>query len=175
MTTTTTTTMTVPAPAHLVAVVSDGYECLAECGCGWASDRQPTPDAADTAGAEHCESAIGPPDEMDLLMSGLLDLQDDLAATVVWLAENWSAHLPSLGWYANGSDHEPDRPALRVLGACNPVELAAAAAVLDSALTDDPPNDSGSARYRRATRDIGRVRIEVFTSLAAALAAETAP
>jgi hypothetical protein len=172
---TTTTTMTVPAPAHQVAVVSDGYEYLAECACGWASDWQPTPDAADTAGAEHCEAAIGPPDEMDRLMSALLDLQDDLAATVVWLAENWSAHLPSLGWYANGSEHEPGRPALRVLGACDPDELAAAAAVLGSALTDDPPTDSGAARYRRATRDIGRVRIEVFTRLDRCEPPETAP
>ena len=28
-------------------------------------------------------------------MSGLLDLQDDLADTVMWLAENWSADLPT--------------------------------------------------------------------------------
>jgi hypothetical protein len=171
---TTTTTTTAPAPAHLT-VVSDGYEYLAECACGWASDWQPTPDAAGTAGAEHRSGAIGPPDEMDRLMSGLLDLQDDLAATVVWLAENWSSHLPSLGWYANGSDHEPHRPALRVLGACNPDELAAAAAVLGSSLTDDPPNDRGAARYRRAARDLGRVRIEVFTRLDRCELAAAAP
>jgi hypothetical protein len=172
---TTTTTMTVPAPAHLVAVVSDGYEYLAECACGWASDWQPTPDTADTAGAEHCEGAIGPPDEMDRLMSALLDIQDDLAATVVWLAENWSAQLPSLGWYSYGSELEPDHPALRVLGACDSDELSAVAAVLGSALTDDPPNDSGAARYRRAIRDIGRVRIEVFTCLYRCEPPETAP
>jgi hypothetical protein len=162
---TTTTTMTAPAPAHLAAVVSDGCEFLAECSCGWASDWQPTPDAADTAGAEHCEGAIGPPDEMDQLMTGLLDLQDDLAAVVVWLAENWSADLPPLGWYANGSDRDSARPALWVIGACDPDELAPAAAVLDAALTDDPPAGEDRIRYRRAVRDIGRVRIEVFTPL----------
>jgi hypothetical protein len=169
------TTMTAPAPTHLVTVVSDGFEYLAECACGWASDWQPTPDAADTAGAEHCDGAVGPPDDMDRLMGALLDLQEDLAATVMWLAENWSAHLPSLGWYANGSDHEPDRPALRVLGACDPDDLAAVAVVLGSAPADDPCNSGGSRRYRRAVRDIGRVRIEVFVSLDRCERAETAP
>jgi hypothetical protein len=150
-----------PAPAHLVAVVSDGYEFLAECGCGWASEWAATPEAADGAGAEHRREVVGSPDAMDRLMTGLLDLQDDLAAVVVWLAENWSADLPSLGWYANGSDH--DRPALRVIGACNPDELATVARVLGTALCDDRPHDEGRTRYRRAVRDIGRVRIEVFT------------
>jgi hypothetical protein len=171
----TTTTTTVPVPAHLVAVASDGYEFLAECACGWASHWQPTPDAAERAGTEHCAGATGPPDEMDRLMSSLLDLQEDLAATVVWLAENWSTHLPVLGWYANGSDLDPDRPALRVLGACDPAELAPAAAVLGSALTDDSPNDRGAGRYRRAARDIGRVRIEVFARLDNGEPTETTP
>jgi hypothetical protein len=157
------TTMTAPAPAHLVAVVSDGYEFLAECSCGWASDWANFPEAADAAGAEHRRDVVGPPDEMDRLMTGLLDLQDDLAAVVVWLAENWSADLPPLGWYANGGDRDTARPALRVIGACDPDELAPAAVVLDSALADDPPGGAGVTRYRRAVRDIGRVRIEVFT------------
>ena len=157
--------MTVPAPAHGVAVVSDGFDYLAECSCGWASDWHARPEDADMAGTEHCDAAIGPPDAMDLLMSALLDLQEDLAATVMWLAENWSAHLPELGWYANGDDRDTARPAVRVLGACDPGELAAAAKVLDSALADDPPNEHGAARYRRAARDIGRVRVEVFAPL----------
>jgi hypothetical protein len=171
MTTTTTTTV----PAHLASVVSDGYEYLAECSCGWASDWQPTPDAADGAGAEHRDGAIGPPDAMDRLMSALLDIQDDLAATVMWLAENWSAHLPSLGWFSNGSDRDPGRPALSVLGACDPGELAAAAAVLGGPLVDDPPNDRGAVRYRRAARNIGWVRIEVVSRLDRPMPGATAP
>jgi hypothetical protein len=164
MTTTTTPTVAArPVPAHLVAVVSDGYEFLAECSCGWASDWANSPGAADVAGAEHRSDAVGPPDAMDRLMTGLLDLQDHLAAVVVWLAENWSADPPPLGWCANGSDRDLDRPALRVIGACNPDELAAVARALGAALCDDPPNDQGRTRYRRAIRDIGRVRIEVFT------------
>jgi hypothetical protein len=171
---TTTTTMTAPPPAHLVAVVSDGYEYLAECSCGWASDWLVTPEAADTAGREHCDGAVGPPDEMDRLMSGLLDLQDDLAAVVVWLAENWSADLPALSWYGSGGRYDADRPAVRVLGACEPDELAAAAAVLGGVRSDDPVNDRGATRYRRASRDIGRVRIEVLARLDRCEAAETA-
>jgi hypothetical protein len=172
---TTTTTMTAPVPAHLVGVVSDGFEYLAECSCGWASAGHDTPDAADTAGAEHADEAVGPPDEMDRLMSGLLDLQDDLAAVVVWLAENWSAHLPPLGWHANGSDRDSDRPALRVTGYCHPDELADAATVLGAMPTDDPAPDSYGTRYRRAVRDIGRVRVEVFTAMARAEATEPTP
>jgi hypothetical protein len=173
MTTMTATTMLVPA--HVVAVVSDGFEYLAECSCGWAGDWQSTPDAADTAGAEHTDPAVGPPDEMDRLMSGLLDLQDDIASVVMWLAENWSAHLPPLGWSALGSDHEHDRPAIRVLGYCEPSELAGAAAALGAAPRDDPANDHGHTLYRRVIRDFGTVRIDIFTSLTDALAAETVP
>jgi hypothetical protein len=155
MTTTTTTTIAArPVPAHLVAVVSDGFKFLAECSCGWASDWHANARGVDAAGVEHREVAVGPPDAMDRLMTGLLDLQDDLAATVVWLAENWSADLPSLGWYANGSD-DRDRPALWVIGACGPDELVSAAAVLGSSLCDDPPNGEGRTRYRRAARVIG--------------------
>jgi hypothetical protein len=172
---TTTTTMTAPVPAHLVAVVSDGYEYLAECSCGWASDWHPTPDAADAAGAEHTETAVGPPDAMDRIMSSLLDLQDDIATVVMWLAENWSAHLPVLGWSASGGDYNHDRPVMRVLGYCAPSELAGAAAALGTAPSDDPPNDRGHTRYRRVIRDFGRVRIDIYTSLTDALSAETVP
>jgi hypothetical protein len=167
------TTMRAPVPVHVVAVVSDGFEFLAECGCGWASDWHPTPETADSAGTEHRDAAVGPPDAMDVLMSGLLDLQEDLAATVVWLAENWSAHLPELGWSANGDDRDTSRPAVRVLGACDPGELAAAAVVLGSVPVADPPTHRG-IRFRRAVRDIGRVRIEVIVSLDRGERAETA-
>jgi hypothetical protein len=167
-------TMTVPVPTHAVSVVSDGFEFVAECSCGWAGDWQASPGDADAAGAEHRDGAIGPPDAMDLLMSALLDLQEDLAATVVWLAENWSAQLPPLGWYANGDDRHTSQPALCVIGACDPDELQPAADVLGSTLTDDPPNERGTPRFRRAVRDIGRVRIEVFASLDRCERAETA-
>jgi hypothetical protein len=173
MTTTTTTDMTL-VPAHLVRVESDGYEFLAECSCGWASDWYATPEAADLAGGEHVEGAVGPPDVMDGFMSGLLDLQDDLAAAVIWLAENWSAHLPGLGWFANGGDRDIARPAVTVLAYCDPGELITAAGVLGAAPTDDPPNDDGHTRYRRASRDFGRVRIQAYAKADACERAEAA-
>jgi hypothetical protein len=169
-----TTTRTAAAPIHVVQVVSDGHEYLAECSCGWASEWHLTAVEADAAGIDHCDgSALV--DEMDVLMSGLLDLQDDIAAVVVWLAENWSVALPPLGWSANGDDRHPGQAALRVHGYVSPTEFAAAAGVLGAVPVDSPPSESGAGRYRHATREFGRVQIEVFTSLADALAGEAAP
>jgi hypothetical protein len=104
-----TDTTTAPPPAHGFQIVGDGEEYLAECSCGWASGWACTPEEADRAGVEHRDGAVGPGDRMDLLMSGLLDLQDDIASVVIWLAENWSADLPPLGWSACGSDWDMSR------------------------------------------------------------------
>ena len=79
-----------------------------------------------------------------------------------------------MGWYANGGGHDLDLPALWVIGACDPAELVSAAAVLGSALCDDPPGGEGRTRYRRAVRVIGWVRIEVFAPLDRCEAAEAA-
>jgi hypothetical protein len=162
-----TTRTTVPAPTHPVAVVSDGDEYQATCTCGWVTGWQPSPEAADDEARWHRDDAARAADAMDGLMSDLLDLQDDLAAVVVWLAENWTTGLPQLGWTANGDDHHRDRPALRVLGYASPAELVAAALVLDTAPTDDPPAETDRARYRHVLRDFGRVRLDVFTLLPA--------
>jgi hypothetical protein len=161
-----TTTITAPAPTHPVTVLSDGDEYRATCTCGWASGWQFTPEAADDEGRWHRDDAALAADAMDGLMSDLLDLQDDLAAVVVWLAENWSIGLPQLGWTASGADRDRDRPALRVLGYASPAELAAAALVLDATPTDDPATDTERSRYRHVVRDFGRVRLDVFTLLA---------
>jgi hypothetical protein len=153
---------------HLVEVDSDSPydDCyFATCSCGWTGDIHHDAEWAAVDAAGHPSQAVGPADEMDRLMSGLLELQDNLADVVVWLAENWSAQLPPLGWYTNGSDSDRDQPAMRVTGYCTSDELADAAAVLGATPTDDPANDTGHTRYRRAVRDIGRVRIEVFTRL----------
>jgi hypothetical protein len=163
----TTDTMTAPAPTHVVKVAGDGDEYRAECGCGWASDWCFTPDDADWQATWHRDDAARAADAMDGLMSDLLDLQDDLAAVVVWLAENWSTGLPELGWSATGDDRHRDQPALRVFGYASPAELAAASLVLDVPVRDDLPSDSGRARYRHAIRDFGRVQIDIFTALAA--------
>jgi hypothetical protein len=161
----TTDTTTVPALAHPVAVISDGDEYRAECGCGWVSDWVVTAADADCEATWHRDDAVRAADVIDGLMSGLLDLQDDLSAVVVWLAENWSTSLPELRWSAVGDDRHPDRPAVRVAGYGSPAELSAAALVLDGLPWDDPPVEPGRGRYRHVTRDFGRVQLDIFTAL----------
>jgi hypothetical protein len=168
---TTITTTTTLVPAHRVAVVSDGYGYLAECACGWAGDWQATPEAADLAGSDHTDTTVGPPDDLDRAMTELLDLQDDLASTVVWLAENWSADLPALYVYSathyDDGDDACGKAGVRLLVPCDTdVErLARAAACLGASVIDDPANDEGRDRYRRATRVIGRVHIQAYSPL----------
>jgi hypothetical protein len=150
---------------HQVVTVTDGFEHRAECSCGWQSEWFLDDVEATEAGLEHPEIAVGPPDPLDGLMTALLDIQEDLAALVVWLAENWSADLPKLGWTANGDDHSPDRPALRVLGYAEPAEFTAAALVVDATPYDDPPTEAGQSGHRHVIRDFGRVRLDIFTLL----------
>ena len=159
---------------HVVEVVTDedGYRYRAECSCGWASDWLPYDDEAEWAAEDHREVAIDPepagrPEGFDRFMSGLLDVQDDLLAASMWLAEHWSADLPVPGWFSNGDDHDDKRPAFQVRVYClNARELTRAAEALDVAVVDDPAPDGCGNRYRRAIRRFGRVEVEAFTSLA---------
>src|SRR4029453_18684261 len=80
---------------HLVQVVRHralGYR--AECWCGWASAWCEEYLTADEAGVDHRGGTATPGTALGGTLSRLLDLQDDLADTVIWLAENWSAELP---------------------------------------------------------------------------------
>jgi hypothetical protein len=150
---------------HRVVTVTDGGEYRAECSCGWASEWFLDDVEAAEAGLEHPEIAVGPPDPLDGLVSGLLDIQDDLAAVVVWLAENWSTSLPKLGWSACGDDRDHERPALRVLGYAEPAEFTAAALVVDATPYDEPATAAGQTGWRHVSRDFGRVRLDIFTAL----------
>ena len=91
------TSVLFPADAfHLVQVVAHpacGYR--AECLCGWASGWADQRPAAQAACRQHREVAAGPCTWLDAALTGLLDLQDDLADTVFWLAETWVAELPT--------------------------------------------------------------------------------
>jgi hypothetical protein len=153
---------------HRAVMVTDGFEYRSECSCGWSSEWFLDDVEATEAGLEHPEIAVGPSDPMDGLMSALLDIQEDLAAVVVWLAENWSTGLPELGWSACGDDHSPERPALRVLGYAEPAEFTAAALVVDATPYDDAATGAGQTRWRHVGRDFGRVRLDIFTALPAA-------
>ncbi|MGH9005001.1 MAG: hypothetical protein ACRDYV_17915, partial [Acidimicrobiia bacterium] len=107
---------------HLVQVVRHracGWR--AECWCGWNSAWCDDYVTADEAGQDHREVAAGPPDGLDAALSGLLDLQDDLAATVMWLAEHWSADLPAPDVYSHTQYRENGEAlaAVRLLVYCD--------------------------------------------------------
>jgi hypothetical protein len=158
---------------HPVRVVTDqrtyGLGHRAECGCGWASAWTDDPADAEAAGLDHREVAVGPGDRLDRVMSELLDLQHDLAAMVVWLAENWSADLPAPVVYGcdGGGSGDPRPPARVELSAycVEPADLARIAHLLGVPPTDDDhPNRYGS-RYRWVRRDFGRVSLRAFTAM----------
>jgi hypothetical protein len=152
---------------HLVQVVHHKACGLrAECWCGWASAWCDDYATADEAACDHREAAAGPATSLDATLSGLLDLQDDVADAVIWLSENWSSDLPvpqahpSCRYLDNGQCV----PCLRLCVSCDtPDELAAMADLLAGPIVADPePNPYGS-RYQRVTRTFGRVDIEAFT------------
>jgi hypothetical protein len=165
MATTTTIDLT-----HPTQVVTDqrtyGLGHRAECGCGWASNWTDNPADAEAAAVDHREIAAGPGDGLDAVMSELLDLQDDLAAMVVWLAENWSADLPVPIVYACGGGIGFDPTQVKVAACClDPAELTRIAHLLGVPPVDDKDPNSQGRRYRNARRDFGRVTLHAFHRL----------
>lgn len=154
-------------PTHLVAVTYDagpaGHGCRAECDCGWHSDSFGDDyAAADLAASEHRDEMANPLDDLDRLINRLLDLQDDLAHTVLWLIDNWEPGLPVPGCMAL----DGDRPALRLLGYCtDPVALERAAELLGTPVTEDTDLDRNGNPYRHTVGDFGLVRLDVFTDV----------
>ena len=159
--------------AHRLRVETDhrvyGLGCRTVCSCGWASQWMlQSADDALRAGMEHIDTAVGPPDAMDALMSAMLDLQDDLAEVVMWLADNWSADLPTPALH--GADHD-DGSGGPVAGAgcwrpCGDEgALARAAERLGVPVRTDPGQDSYGSRFRRAWRRFGRVKVEIALQL----------
>jgi hypothetical protein len=157
---------------HLVQVVwhkALGYR--AECWCGWSSAWCDDCLTADEAGADHREVAAGPATGLDATLSGLLDLQDDLADTVIWLAENWSSDLPVPHPYARDVQRaDGERVAgVRLLVYCDTADyLVEVAQLLAAPVVADDASTRRGQRYQRATRDFGRVQIEAYIELAEA-------
>jgi hypothetical protein len=151
---------------HLVEVESfrpydDCYAAV--CTCGWVGDTQREPAWAEADAVDHREIAVGPGDDLDAVMSELLDMQDDLAGAVVWLAEHWSADLPAPTVYGAGGGTSPARVDLSTYCA-SPDGLARVAELLGAPVVDDPePNAVNGASYRRVSRRFGRVSITAFT------------
>ena len=152
---------------HLVQVVHHkacGHR--AECWCGWASAWCDDYETADAAAQDHHEVAAGSATDLDATISGLLDLQDDLADTLIWLAENWSSDLPvpqaqpRVRYRADGECI----PCLRLLIRCErPAELVAMAELLGGPVVADVEPSQHGSRYQRVTRSFGRVDIEAYT------------
>ena len=160
--------------AHLVQVVTEddssgGPAYRAQCSCGWVTDWLYHNDAAaHAAGVDHCEVATGPGDGLDRAMSDMLDIQDDLAAMVVWLAENWSADLPVPTVYGRGGGGGSLGPAgVELWAYCTDAsDLTRIAHLLGVPPTDDDqPNPHNGARYREAVRHFGRVSLRAFTKI----------
>jgi hypothetical protein len=102
-----------------------------------------------------------PADALDGLLGDLLDLQHDLADTVVWLAETWPADLraPTLTHQVTPEPRYGHRVWVYL---ADVGQLRRAAATLGAPLVaDDQANGSGS-RYARAIRAFGRVEVEAF-------------
>ena len=142
---------------HSVTTVTDGFEHQAQCSCGWASEWVADDVTAVLDGVEHPEVAVGPPDRLDEFVSGLLDVQDDLAQVVMWMAENWSPTLPVPALPGSASRRFDLAVQCR-----DAKELAELADVLDVEVEADPSYEAGDATYRRARRVFGSVVVEAW-------------
>jgi hypothetical protein len=165
------TTMTAIDLAHPTRVVGDpqvdGLGYRAECDCGWASEWTVNPADAEAACVDHREVEAGPGDGLDGVMSDLLDLQDDLASMVVWLAENWSADLPVPTVYGRGGDPQRRlRARVELSVYClDPADLVRVGHLLGVPPVDDDQPDTSGVRYRTARRNFGRVTLRAFRQI----------
>jgi hypothetical protein len=155
--------------AHLVQVVRHracGHR--AECWCGWCSAWCDDYEIADAAATDHRVVAVGRESGLDAALSGLLDLQDDLADAVMWLAENWAADLPVPSAYPRCEFLDGEvRPGVRLLVFCESGQaLAALADLLGEPVVADQSDRTGTRR-QRAVRCFGRVHLEAYSELCA--------
>ena len=86
-----------------------------------------------------------PADPIDHLVSELLDIQDDIAQAVTWIAEHWSAHLPSINWASAG----PGGRGALILTATAPTQavLDHIAALLDGDVVVEVHGDLGLTHH----------------------------
>jgi len=152
---------------HLVQVIHH-KACgnRAECWCGWASAWCDDYVAADEAASHHRKVAAGPATALDATLSGLLDLQDDLADALMWLADNWSSDLPVPQADPGGSYLQNGAfvPCLRLLVPCETTkQLVSLADLLAVPVVRDAEPDADGRGHERATREFGRVHIEACT------------
>ena len=116
---------------------------------------------------DHREVAAGPATALDATLGGLLNLQDDLADTVMWLAENWSSDfpVPQAGVRIRHVENGECVACLRLLVHCAaPGQLVAMADLLAGPIVADAGPNQRGRRYQRVTRTFGRVDIEAYTT-----------
>jgi hypothetical protein len=90
-----TTTLSPIDLTHLVQVVAHAtLGTRAECWCGWAGPWGADAGEAGVQAGRHAD-ATGISTGLARAALDLLDLQDDLADAVMWLAENWARDLPA--------------------------------------------------------------------------------
>jgi hypothetical protein len=147
---------------HLVQVIAHpacGFR--AECLCGWASRWAEEASTADAAAQSHREQ-VGQFVGTDAAIASLLELQDDLADTIMWLAENWSPDLPALAAHScTDTQHDPDGvPGVSLCAICHgPDDMARAARRLGGPIVADPEPDATGRRYERSLRRFGHVYV----------------
>jgi hypothetical protein len=98
-------------------------------------------------------------------MSELLDIQDDLASVVVWLAENWSADLPVPKLRLQTAGPIETATVEMSVNCPNAATLGRIAHLLGVPTRDDTTPGSLRARYWTARRRFGRVSLRAFTVL----------
>jgi hypothetical protein len=154
--------------AHLVQVVAQTKSGLrAECRCGWVSRWYDDYPEADAMARRHSEVAIGPPTGLEAVLGGLLDLQDDIADVVIWLAEYWTSDLPSpravphIEQRANGELV----PGLTLSMRCTSREMVSSVADMLGAEVAVERTASGR-RSERTSRRFGRVCIDACYEIA---------
>lgn len=97
-------------PAHGYRAVCNNQQC------GWTGDWHTDQADGEDDCFDHIEVSANPPDDLDRLLNQLLDLQDDIAQLVIWLADHWTADLPVPFLFGRRPGRE--RPVVEVLVHC---------------------------------------------------------
>jgi hypothetical protein len=153
-----------PDFSHFVQVVAvRGFGHRAECLCGWASVCHEDKTFAELAAVEHREQAMGPPTGLDILLAGLIDMQDDVADALMWFAENWSSDLPTprvIGRVHQRDDGEC-APGLGLVVRCVRADDFSRVATALGLQVDHDPDRARDVR-QRASRSFGSVLVVAY-------------
>lgn len=100
----------------------------------------------------------GPAGPIDQLMTELLDIEDDIATAVIWIAEHWSTDLPVITW-GTGDQFKGYALRLKVNAASHDV-LNQLARLLDAPVTATEAHHNKV--WWHAQRRFGTVLLDTF-------------